>query len=180
MKDNSKHDNILNLQEVKKMNIDDKMIEALITLREGEAINEQEFLVKLKNLLHFETTKHAISKLRFSDSPRVHGMKHWTNEEVSKLMEMKNAGVTTNKIAIALNRTYTSIDRKIWKLRQSEGLTNFENKGKWTQQELDTLMTLKLEGKKPKEIALTLNRKPYIISQKLHQIKVQRLQNGNI
>ena len=87
--------------------------------------------------------------------------KIWTENEETKIKELREKGLTVQEIADILNRNRNSVASKIKKmikqglLKRQKGVIN---KSSWTKEEEETLLKLKNSGKTWKEISQILGK----------------------
>lgn len=114
------------------------MDETGLTAQEIWAAYDRAFAQKRKN----GQTKLAIPK------------RSWTAEEVARLRQMRENGITISDMAIELNRSNDSVYQKLRELGYTETVRN------WTEEELARLEELRGQGATYEQIGRELNRSP--------------------
>lgn len=94
----------------------------------------------------------------------------WTDEEIQQLINLKNEGLTYKKIAQKLNKTRDSV-HSMYKQLKKKGFNKTIFQKFWTEEEIQTLINLRNEGKQIKEIAKILNKTPEAVKSKIKYIR---------
>ena len=76
----------------------------------------------------------------------------WTEDEIEMLIRMYEDGDPYIEIMEAVRHSESSIATKLTKLRQEGRVTSIRSKEAWTQEQIDTLITMKAQGHTIEEI----------------------------
>lgn len=84
----------------------------------------------------------------------------WTQDEIETLIRMYTDGASYIEIMEAVRHSESSIATKLTKLRQDGRITDIRSVKPWTQEQVDTLLTMKAQGHTLQKISKDLE-KPY-------------------
>lgn len=82
----------------------------------------------------------------------------WTEDEIEKLIRMYNDGASYIDIMEAVRHSESSIATKLTQLRSRGRIAGVRSKDAWTQEEVDTLLTMKDQGHSLEKISKTLGK----------------------
>ena len=84
--------------------------------------------------------------------------RNWTEDEIEKLICMYNDGASYIDIMEAVRHSESSIATKLTQLRSRGRIAGVRSKDAWTQEEVDTLLTMKDQGHSLEKISKALGK----------------------
>ena len=82
----------------------------------------------------------------------------WTEDEIEKLIRMYEDGASYIEIMEAVRHSESSIATKLTVLRKEGRITSIRSKEAWTQEEVDTLLTMKAQGHNLEQISKAMGK----------------------
>ena len=82
----------------------------------------------------------------------------WTEDEIEKLIIMYEDGASYIEIMEAVRHSESSIATKLTVLRKEGRITSIRLKEAWTQEEVDTLLTMKAQGHNLEQISKAMEK----------------------
>lgn len=88
---------------------------------------------------------------------RAKPQRNWTDDEVDKLIALKQDFYTEKEIASELNRTYKSVQNKVSQIRLHTNIESLAS-DRWTDNDIKLLFELRKRGYRYKKISEILDR----------------------
>ena len=95
----------------------------------------------------------------------------WTEDEIEKLIIMYNDGASYIDIMEAVRHSESSIATKLTQLRSRGRIAGVRSKDAWTQEEVDTLLTMKAQGQSIEKISKAMGKSYASVWCKYRKIK---------
>lgn len=97
-----------------------------------------------------EQKKEKIKRTTYTLSDK--DRRNWTPEDVETLIRMYTEGASYIEISEAVRHAESSIATKLTQLRKEGRITSTRSKEAWTQEQVDTLLTMKAQGRTLEEV----------------------------
>ena len=95
----------------------------------------------------------------------------WTEDEIEKLIRMYEDGASYIEIMEAVRHSESSIATKLTQLRSRGRIAGVRSKDAWTQEEVDTLLTMKAQGQSIEKISKAMGKSYASVWSKYRKIK---------
>lgn len=99
--------------------------------------------------------------------------RNWTEEDVEKLIEMYNDGASYVEISEVVRHAESSIATKLTKLRKAGRITSTRSQESWTQEQVDTLLAMKAQGRTLEEVSVVIKKSYAAVWCKYRKIKAK-------